>query len=57
MNKVDYCIDNIRTLGNNPEIFDAVHEFLIVDQGSSKVQDHEEFEEVVKPLAGKFRIH
>ncbi len=56
MNKVDYCINNIRALGNSPEIFDAVHEFLIVDQGSSKVQDHEEFEEAVKPLAGKFRI-
>ena len=56
MNKVDYCINNIRALGNSPEIFDAVHEFLIVDQGSSKVQEHEEFEEAVKPLAGKFRI-
>ena len=56
MNKVEYCINNIRTLGENPEIFDSVHEFLIVDQGNKKVQDHPDFEEVVKPLAGKFRI-
>ena len=56
MNKVEYCINNIRTLGESPEIFDSVHEFLIVDQGNKKVQDHPDFEEVVKPLAGKFRI-
>ncbi len=56
MNKVEYCINNIRALGESPEIFDAVHEFLIVDQGTQKVQDHEDFEEVVKPLSGKFRI-
>ena len=42
MNKVEYCINNIRALGESPEIFDAVHEFLIVDQGTQKVQDHED---------------
>lgn len=56
MNKVDYCIDNIRALGENIDIFDSVKEFLIVDQGTQKVQDHPDFEEVVAPLAGKFRI-
>lgn len=56
MNKVDYCIDNIRALGENIDIFDSVKELLIVDQGTQKVSDHPDFEEVVKPLAGKFRI-
>lgn len=56
MNKVEYCIDNIRSLGENVEIFDCVKEFLIVDQGTQKVADHPDFEEVVAPLAGKFRI-
>lgn len=56
MNKVDYCIDNIRSLGENIDIFDSIKELLIVDQGTDKVQDHPDFEEVVAPLAGKFRI-
>ncbi|QNV38501.1 glycosyltransferase [Rothia terrae] len=56
MNKVSYCIDNIRVLGENIDVFDSVKELLIVDQGTDKVQDHPDFEEVVAPLAGKFRI-
>ncbi len=56
MNKVDYCIDNIRLLSQNLDIFDSVKELLIVDQGTDKVQDHPDFEEVVAPLTGKFRI-
>lgn len=56
MNKVDYCIDNIRSLGQNLDALESVQEILIVDQGTDKVQDHPDFEEVVAPLAGKFRI-
>lgn len=56
MNKVQYCIDNIRSLGNNLDALETVKEILIVDQGTEKVQDHPDFEEVVAPLAGKFRI-
>lgn len=56
MNKVQYCIDNIRSLGNNLDALETVKEILIVDQGTEKVQDHPDFEEVVAPLASKFRI-
>lgn len=56
MNKVQYCIDNIRSLGENLDALETVKEILIVDQGTEKVADHPDFEEVVKPLAGKFRI-
>ncbi|MDY3048869.1 MAG: glycosyltransferase [Rothia sp. (in: high G+C Gram-positive bacteria)] len=56
MNKVQYCIDNIRSLGQNLDALEKVKEILIVDQGTQKVQDHPDFEEVVAPLAGKFRI-
>ena len=56
MNKVEYCINNIRALGESPEIFDAVHEFLIVDQGTQKVQDHEGLRRGRQAPSGKFRI-
>ena len=56
MNKVQYCIDNIRSLGENLDALGSVKEILIVDQGTEKVSDHPDFEDVVAPLAGKFRI-
>lgn len=56
MNKVDYCINNIRALGENLDALESVQEILIVDQGTDKVSEHPDFEEVVKPLSGKFRI-
>lgn len=56
MNKVQYCIDNIRSLGENLDALETVQEILIVDQGTEKVSEHPDFEEVVKPLSGKFRI-
>lgn len=56
MNKVTYCLDNLRSLGSNPEALELLQEVLIVDQGTQKLQDHPDFEEVVAPLAGKFRL-
>ncbi len=56
MNKVEYCINNIRALGENLDALESVQEILIVDQGTDKVADHPDFENAVKPLSGKFRI-
>ena len=56
MNKVDYCLNNLRSLGTNPEALDLFDEILLVDQGTQKVQEHPDFEEAVAPLKGKFRI-
>ncbi|WP_237241822.1 glycosyltransferase [Rothia nasimurium] len=56
MNKPDYCISNLRAIGESQEVLDVVKEVLVVDQGTNKVQNHEDFEEVAELLAGKLRI-
>lgn len=56
MNKPDYCIRNLALLGASPSALDAVSEVLIVDQGTKKVQDEPDFEEVAATLQGKLRI-
>ncbi|MEH0111026.1 glycosyltransferase [Tersicoccus sp. MR15.9] len=56
MNKVSYCLDNLRLLADSPEALELLQEILIVDQGSSKVADHPDFETVAARLPGKLRI-
>lgn len=43
-------------LGASPQALEHVSEVLIVDQGTKKVQDEPDFEEVAASLAGKLRI-
>lgn len=56
LNKPDFCLNNLRSLGENPEVLENLQEILIVDQGTKKVQDQDEFEEVAATLQGKLRI-
>ncbi len=56
LNKPDYCLNNLRSLGRNPQILEHLQEILIVDQGTRKVQDQAQFEEVAATLQGKLRI-
>lgn len=56
MNKQEFCLNNLRSLAANPEVLENLQEILIVDQGSKKLQDEEEFEEVAATLQGKLRI-
>lgn len=56
LNKADYCLDNLRTLAENPDVLAVLRELVIVDQGTDKVQDQPDFEEVAAGLQGKLRI-
>lgn len=56
MNKPDFCLNNARILAENPEALANVKEILIVDQGTSKVEDQEGFTEVETSLGGRLRI-
>ncbi len=56
MNKQEFCLNNLRSLAAHPEVLENLQEILIVDQGSKKLQDEAEFEEVASLLAGKLRI-
>lgn len=56
LNKTDFCINNLRILGEHPAVLASVKEVVLVDQGTKKVADAEGFEEVAKTLQGKLRI-
>ncbi|WIG19019.1 glycosyltransferase [Kocuria rosea] len=56
MNKPSFCLNNARLIAENPEILQHLTELLIVDQGTDKVQDQADFEEVAEGLVGKLRI-
>ena len=56
MNKQEFCLNNLRSLAANPEVLEHLQEVLIVDQGSQKLQDEPDFEEVAATLQGKLRI-
>ncbi|MCS6711030.1 glycosyltransferase [Brachybacterium sp. EF45031] len=40
MNKVEYCLDNIRTIAESEDIRAVLDTMYVVDQGSDRLQDH-----------------
>ncbi|MDO5662436.1 MAG: glycosyltransferase, partial [Brachybacterium sp.] len=42
MNKVDYCLDNIRAIAENDEVRRLLDVMYVVDQGSDRLTDHAE---------------
>ncbi|MDQ0117584.1 galactofuranosylgalactofuranosylrhamnosyl-N-acetylglucosaminyl-diphospho-decaprenol beta-1,5/1,6-galactofuranosyltransferase [Pseudarthrobacter defluvii] len=56
MDKPEFCLNNARILAENSDVLDNVKEILIVDQGSRKVQDQDEFSAVHESLEGKLRV-
>ncbi|MCQ9163035.1 glycosyltransferase [Arthrobacter sp. STN4] len=56
LNKTDFCINNLRILGEHPEALQSVKEVLVVDQGTQKVAEADGFAEVAAALGGKLRI-
>ena len=40
MNKVEYCLENIRTLESNPDLRRVLDTMYVIDQGSDRLSDH-----------------
>ena len=56
LNKNEFCLNNLRILGDNPEALEHVSEVLIVDQGTQKLTEAEGFAEAAARLGGKLRV-
>ena len=56
-NQPEFCVDQLRLLAEHPDALSMLHEILLVDQGTQKVEDAEGFAEVAAPLGGKLRDH
>src|SRR5579875_2283300 len=56
INRADYVVSNLRTLGEAPEVLDLIDTFYIVDQGSQHVTDHPDFADAAKKAGGKLTV-
>lgn len=57
MNKVEYCLANIRTVAEDPALRELLDVMYVVDQGSDRLNDHaEELAPLQAELGAKLRI-
>jgi galactofuranosylgalactofuranosylrhamnosyl-N-acetylglucosaminyl-diphospho-decaprenol beta-1,5/1,6-galactofuranosyltransferase len=55
-NRPDFCTDQLIAMGNTPSVIDLVDEIYVVDQGSQKVADHEQYPAAKEALGDKLRL-
>ncbi|WP_010535104.1 glycosyltransferase [Brachybacterium squillarum] len=57
MNKVDYCLENIRTIAEDPALRALLDVMYVIDQGSDRLSDHpEELAPLQERLGGQLRL-
>ncbi|MDN5667624.1 MAG: glycosyltransferase [Renibacterium salmoninarum] len=56
LNKTDFCLNNLRILGDSEETLQHVSEVIIVDQGTQKVAQAAGFAEAAAGVGDKLRI-
>ncbi|MFC7376327.1 glycosyltransferase [Brachybacterium sp. GCM10030267] len=57
MNKVEYCLDNIRTIAEDPDLRALLDVMYVVDQGSDRLTDHpDELGPLQESLGGQLQI-
>lgn len=55
-NRPDYCVDQLRKLGQADDVLEILDEILIIDQGTQRVEDHPDFAEAAKGVADRLRM-
>src|SRR5699024_8458083 len=57
MNKVPYCLDNIRALAEDAELRGLLDVMYVIDQGSDRLRDHaEELDPLAEQMGGQLRV-
>ncbi|MGO2658740.1 glycosyltransferase [Mycetocola reblochoni] len=56
MNKPDYCVRNLAALAKETALLTDIDTIYVVDQGTTKVQDREEFPAVAEALGDKLTV-
>ncbi|MEU8798985.1 glycosyltransferase [Spirillospora sp. NPDC048819] len=55
-NRPGFCVDQLVALGRAPEVLDVVDAIYVVDQGTQRVRDDENFERASAALGPKLRV-
>ncbi|HLX48139.1 MAG TPA: glycosyltransferase [Streptosporangiaceae bacterium] len=56
INRTEFILDHLRTLGAAPDVLDLLDAFYVVDQGTQHVTDHPDFADASKKVGDKLRI-
>jgi galactofuranosylgalactofuranosylrhamnosyl-N-acetylglucosaminyl-diphospho-decaprenol beta-1,5/1,6-galactofuranosyltransferase len=56
MNRADFIVDNVRALGEAPDVLDLLDAIYVVDQGSKRVTDHPDFADAAKRAGNRLRV-
>jgi len=56
MNKVSYCLDNIRALAGNEDLRAVLDVMYVVDQGSDRLRDHDELAPLQEAMGSQLQI-
>jgi galactofuranosylgalactofuranosylrhamnosyl-N-acetylglucosaminyl-diphospho-decaprenol beta-1,5/1,6-galactofuranosyltransferase len=56
INRPDFMIDQLRTLGAATEVLDLLDAVYVVDQGTNRLVDHPDFADAAKKLADRLRV-
>lgn len=52
-NREDFCVNQLLTLSNSPDVLDIVDEILVIDQGTRSIRTHPEFVKAAEGLGEK----
>jgi galactofuranosylgalactofuranosylrhamnosyl-N-acetylglucosaminyl-diphospho-decaprenol beta-1,5/1,6-galactofuranosyltransferase len=55
-NRPDFCVDQLLNLAQDPAVLEILDEVLVIDQGTQKVTDNENYAEAAAALGPKLRI-
>lgn len=55
-NRPEFLLENLRTLGEAPEVLELLDAIYVVDQGTSKVREHQDYADATKKIADKLRL-
>jgi galactofuranosylgalactofuranosylrhamnosyl-N-acetylglucosaminyl-diphospho-decaprenol beta-1,5/1,6-galactofuranosyltransferase len=56
MNRADFMVGHLRTLGASPEVLDLIDTVYVIDQGTRRVAGHPDFADSAKGLGDRLRI-
>ena len=56
INRPEFILDHLRTLGDAPEVLDLLDAIYVVDQGTSHVTDHPDFADAAKKVGDRLRV-
>ena len=55
-NRPDFCTDQLVQLAQNPEVLAVIDEIYVIDQGTQKVTEHEQYAGAAEALGRKLRV-